>query len=97
MTPWIVARQAPLSMGCSWQEYWSELPFLFQGIFQIQGLKQCFLHWQMASFTTQPPGKPIKDGEGDGIVVYHFLQLHVNLQLFQDEKIWDFLGSQFSG
>ena len=22
-TPWTVARQAPLSMGCSWQEYWS--------------------------------------------------------------------------
>ena len=25
--PWPVARQAPLSMGFSWQEYWSELPF----------------------------------------------------------------------
>ena len=26
-TPWTVARQAPLSMGLSWQEYWSGLPF----------------------------------------------------------------------
>ena len=26
-TPWTVARQAPLSMGFSRQEYWSELPF----------------------------------------------------------------------
>ena len=25
-TPWIVAWQAPLSMGLSRQEYWSELP-----------------------------------------------------------------------
>ena len=25
-TPWTVARQAPLSMGFSWQGYWSELP-----------------------------------------------------------------------
>ena len=25
-TPWTVARQAPLSMGFSWQEYWSGLP-----------------------------------------------------------------------
>ena len=25
-TPWIVARQAPLSMGFSRQEYWSGLP-----------------------------------------------------------------------
>jgi len=27
-TAWTVARQAPLSMGFSRQEYWSELPFL---------------------------------------------------------------------
>ena len=27
-TPWIVAHQAPLSMGFSRQEYWSVLPFL---------------------------------------------------------------------
>ena len=26
-TPWTVAYQAPLSMGFSWQEYWSGLPF----------------------------------------------------------------------
>ena len=26
--PWTVAHQAPLSMGFSWQEYWSGLPFL---------------------------------------------------------------------
>ena len=26
VTPWMVARQAPLSMGFSRQEYWSELP-----------------------------------------------------------------------
>ena len=27
VTPWIVALQAPLSMGFSGQEYWSRLPF----------------------------------------------------------------------
>ena len=27
VTPWIVALQAPLSVGFSWQEYWSGLPF----------------------------------------------------------------------
>ena len=27
VTPWTVACQAPLSMGFSWQEYWSGLPF----------------------------------------------------------------------
>ena len=25
-TPWTAARQDPLSMGSSWQEYWSGLP-----------------------------------------------------------------------
>ena len=28
-----LAHQAPLSMGLFWQEYWSGLPFLLQGIF----------------------------------------------------------------
>ena len=27
-TPWTLGHQAPLSMGFSRQEYWSELPFL---------------------------------------------------------------------
>ena len=26
-TPWAIAHQAPLSMGFSRQEYWTELPF----------------------------------------------------------------------
>ena len=30
-TPWTVARQVPLSMGFSRQEYWSGLHFLFWG------------------------------------------------------------------
>ena len=29
--PWTVARQAPLSIGFSRQEYWSELPFPLPG------------------------------------------------------------------
>ena len=31
VTPWTVACQAPLSMGFSRQEYWSELPFSSPG------------------------------------------------------------------
>ena len=30
-TPWTVARQAPLSMGFSRQEYWRRLPFASPG------------------------------------------------------------------
>ena len=31
VTPWTVAHQAPLSMGCPRQEYWSGLPLLSPG------------------------------------------------------------------
>ena len=37
VTLWTVALQAPLSTGCSRQEYWSGLPCLLQGIFSTQG------------------------------------------------------------
>ena len=46
-----IARQAPLSIGFSRQEYWSGLPVLLQGIFLILGLNPCPLHWQADSLT----------------------------------------------
>ena len=39
MTPWTVARQAPLSMGFSRKEYWSELPFPPPGDLPDPGIK----------------------------------------------------------
>ena len=33
VTPWTVGPQAPLSLGFSWHEYWSGLPFLPPGDF----------------------------------------------------------------
>ena len=48
-TPWTAARQAPLSMEVSRQEYWSGLPIPPPGIFLTQGLNPCFLHWQADS------------------------------------------------
>ena len=38
VTPWTVARQAPLSMGFCRQECWSGLPFLSPGDLPAQGL-----------------------------------------------------------
>ena len=49
---WTVACQAPLSVGFPRQEYWSRLPFLFQGIFPTQGLNLSFPHWLTGSFAT---------------------------------------------
>ena len=39
VTPWTVARQAPLSMGFSRQEYWSGLPFPPPGDLPDPGIK----------------------------------------------------------
>ena len=39
VTPWTVARQAPLSIGCSRQEYWSGLPFPSLGDLPDPGIK----------------------------------------------------------
>ena len=39
VTPWTVARQAPLSMGFSRQEYWSGLPFPSPGDLPNPGIE----------------------------------------------------------
>ena len=39
VTPWTVARQAPLSMGFSRQEYWSGFPFPLPGDLPDPGIK----------------------------------------------------------
>ena len=38
-TPWTAAHQAPLSMGFSWQEYWSGLPFPSLGALPHPGIE----------------------------------------------------------
>ena len=52
VTPWTIARQAPLSMGFSRQEYWSGFHFLLQGFFPTERLnphvllsRQVLYHW----------------------------------------------------
>ena len=48
-TPWTAARQAPLSMGFSGQEYGVGCHFLFQRIFRSQESNLHLLHWQAGS------------------------------------------------
>ena len=58
---WTTARQAPMSMGFSRQEYWSGLLLLLQGIFLTQGSNlhlSSSLYWQAGSLPIAPPGKP---------------------------------------
>jgi len=62
VTPWIVARQAPLSMRFSRQEYWSGLPCSPPGDLANPGIKpvsRCISCITSEIFTTEPPEKPM--------------------------------------
>ena len=58
VTPWIAARQAPLFLEFSWQEYWSGLPFPTPGDLSIPGIKPVSPALARKFFTADPPGKP---------------------------------------
>ena len=61
-SPWTIARQAPLPVEFSRQEYWSGLPFPTPGDLPNPGSNPHLLHhllWQVGSFTTVPPGSPL--------------------------------------
>ena len=59
VTPWTVARQAPLSTGFPRQEYWSGLPFPFPGDFSDPGTEPASPAVAGRFFTAEPLGKPI--------------------------------------
>ena len=52
-TPWTVARKAPLSMGFSRQECWSELPFPSPGDLPDPGIKPESPALQLDSLPTE--------------------------------------------
>ena len=58
MTPWTVARQAPLSREFSRQGYWSGLPFTSPGDLPDPGVELMCPALAGRFFTTEPPGKP---------------------------------------
>ena len=54
VTPWTIARQAPLSMGFSRQEYWSGLPFPSAGDFPNPGIEARSPASQVDSLSSEP-------------------------------------------
>ena len=59
--PWMVALQAPLSMGFPRQEFWSGLPFRPPGDLPRPGMEAASLAspaLEGGFFTTEPSGKP---------------------------------------
>ena len=69
-TPWIIACQAPLSMGFLRQEELEGTRFLLQGLLLNPGTKLCLLHWQANSF-------PLNRLESPQIDVFNFKCLRV--------------------
>ena len=66
VTPWTVARQAPLSMGFSRQDNEGGCHALLQGIFPTQGSNLrllSLLHGQASSLPLAPPEKPTTGAE----------------------------------
>ena len=59
VTPWTVARQAPLSMGFSRQEYWSASPCPPPGDLPNLGIEPRSPTLAGRFFTTEPCGKPL--------------------------------------
>ena len=60
-TAWTVARQAPLSMGFSRQEYWSGLPCPSPGDLPHPGIEPRCPALQADYLLTEPPRRPIYD------------------------------------
>ena len=63
VTPWTVASQAPLSMGFSRQEYWSELPFPSPGDLPDLGIELRSPALQADSLPIELHRKPKDYGE----------------------------------
>ena len=59
-TPWTVAHQAFLSLGSSWQGYWSELPFSSPGDLHGPGIEPGSPALQLDSLLSEPAGKPYR-------------------------------------
>ena len=58
VTPWTAARQVPLSMGFSRQEYWSRLPFPSPGDLPDPGIEPRSPALWADALTSEPSGKP---------------------------------------
>ena len=62
VTPWSIARQAPLPMEFCRQEYWSGLPFPPSGAPPDPGMETVSPVLQADSLPSKPPGKPCQTG-----------------------------------
>ena len=74
-TPWAVARQAPLYMGFSRQEYWSGLPIPSPGDFPDPGNESVTPAWHADSLLLNYQGSPFAS--------QYFILKRLKTQIFQ--------------
>ena len=97
VTPWTVARQAPLSMGFSRQEYWSGLPCPPPGDLPNPAIELRSSELQADSLPPEPPGKPKNTGVGSPSLFQGiFLTQELNRGLLHCRQILYQLSSQGS-
>ena len=71
VTLWTVARQAPLFMKFSRQEYWNELSFPTPGDLPHPGMNLGLLHWQVNSLPLNYLGSPSVSRNCSNLNSYH--------------------------
>ena len=84
-TLWVIAHQAPLSLGFSRQEYWSALS---QDIFSPRVWNPRFLHllhWQVGSLPLAPPGKQCNPNQNPGKLFCDYQQNDSNIYMEREK------------
>ena len=80
--PLSVAREAPLSMGFSRQEYWIGSPFPSPGDHPNPGIEPTFSVLAGGFFMTEPPGKPTW-----GLLIFSIGRFSSNAQIPLEAKL----------
>ena len=98
---WTLARQVPLSVGFSRQEYCSGLPCPCPGDLPNPGtepMSLSLLHWQVGSFPLAPPGKPQRPAccVGWGLNPGLLLRRQLCSPLYRQPGVEAFLNSRTS-
>ena len=86
-----LARQAPLSMGFSKQDYWSVLPFPSPGDLPDPGIEPQSPALQADSLPSELPGKPNCNVCNCQIIYYTieiYITLYVNYSSIKKEKLY---------
>ena len=92
-TPWTVARQAPLCMGFSRQEYCSRLPFPPPGDIPDPGIELVSPATPALAgrfFTSEPPGEPLL------CFSFHFFSYYLIFRLISSLIHWLFGSMLFN-